>query len=253
MGLVAGTGLRYQWSARNGSARRRQRLMSAPDTVHLDRRPRLVANISRYILSRAEGRSVLNVGAAGGVATYLPDQRELWLHHRLAGAARELVGIDIDADAIAHAARHGVEIVAADCEEMALGRRFEVIVMSDVIEHLDRPGQALQVLMRHLAPGGRLIVTTPNPTYAGTLARALLNRRLNVYHDHVAAFLPEHLAAACNRHGWRLAELGFFGNLDRRSPGLRLKSALMVALGRLAPRLSGWFVAVIEAPAGGES
>ena len=220
--------------------------MSAPDTVHLDRRSRLVADISRYILTRAEGRTVLNVGAAGGIATYLPDGRDLWLHAKLAAVARELVGIDIDTEAIAYAARHGEEIVVADCEHMDLGRRFEVIVMSDVIEHLDRPGQALQVLMGHLEPGGRLIVTTPNPTYAGTLARALLDRSLNVYHDHVTGFLPEHIAAACVRHGWRLAELGFFGNFDRRSARHRLKSSLAMALGRLAPRLSGWFVAVIE-------
>lgn len=207
-----------------------------------------MGDIARYILSRAEGRTVLNVGAAGGIATYLPDGRDLWLHAKLGAVARELVGIDIDTDAIAYAARHGEEIVVADCEDMDLGRRFEVIVLSDVIEHLDRPGQALQVLMRHLEPGGRLILTTPNPTYAGTLLRALLNRGLNIYHDHVSAFLPEHIAVTCARHGWRLADLGFFGNLDRRSLGLRFKSSLMWALGHLAPRLSGWFVAVIEAP-----
>ena len=199
-----------------------------------------------YLLSHAEAKSVLNVGAAGGVESYLPDHREVWLHDRLRGVARELVGIDIDRGGIAHALRHGVELVEADCEAMDLGRRFEVIVMSDVIEHLERPGQALEVLVDHLAPGGKLIVTTPNPTYAGTLVRALLNRNLNVYYDHVAGFLPEHLKALCERHGWRLTDVRFFGLIDRRSLSHRLKSSLMGTLARGWPRLAGWFVAVIK-------
>ena len=95
--------------------------MSAPDTVHLDRRSRLVADISRYILTRAEGRTVLNVGAAGGIATYLPDGRDLWLHAKLAAVARELVGIDIDTEAIAYAARHGEEIVVALSRQIECG------------------------------------------------------------------------------------------------------------------------------------
>lgn len=219
--------------------------MSNPDIVALDARPGLVRDIWRYLLAAAEGRRVLNVGAAGGVEYYLPDHRQVWLHARLAAVAREIVGVDIDRAGIARAARFGVEIVEADCETMDLGRRFEVIVLSDVIEHLDRPGQALGVLASHLEPGGRLIVTTPNPAYAGTLVRAALNRDLNIFRDHVAGFYPEHLKALGLRHGCRVVEVGFFSFTDRRSAGLRLKSLAAAAIARLAPRLGGWFVAVI--------
>ena len=224
--------------------------MTAPDLVTLDRRPGFLPDLGRYLLDRARDKSVLNVGAAGGVHLYLPDHRQHWLHERLGQVARELTGIDIDARAIAHAGRHGVALIEADCETMELGARFEVIVMADVIEHLARPGQALEVLVRHLAPGGALLVTTPNPTYLGSFLRALLNRDLKVYHEHVAGFLPEHLVALCRRRGWRLAEVAFFTLPDRRSPGRRLKSALGAVVARLFPRLGGWFVAVIEAGAG---
>jgi 2-polyprenyl-3-methyl-5-hydroxy-6-metoxy-1,4-benzoquinol methylase len=220
--------------------------MNAPDLVTLERRPGFLADLGGYLIERARGKRVLNVGAAGGVHLYLPDRREVWLHHRLGEVAQELTGIDVDAAAIAHAGRHGVELVTADCETMDLGGRFELIVMADVIEHLARPGQALEVLVRHLEPGGELILTTPNPTYAGTVARALLNRDLNVYREHLAGFLPEHLEAMCQQQGWRLGEVRFFTLPDRRSASHRLKSALGRGITWAFPRLGGWFVAVIE-------
>ena len=47
------------------------------------------------------------------------------------GVAKELVGIDIDDEGIAHASRHGIEILKANCESMDLGCEFDVIVLSE--------------------------------------------------------------------------------------------------------------------------
>ncbi|HYN87944.1 MAG TPA: class I SAM-dependent methyltransferase [Ardenticatenaceae bacterium] len=42
-------------------------------------------------------------------------------------------------------------------------RRFDTIVMTAVLEHLARPARALQQLVPLLAPGGRIVATTPTP------------------------------------------------------------------------------------------
>lgn len=103
-----------------------------------------------YICDIAKGKDVLNVGASGGVEFYLPDNKKVWLHYRLSTVANEVVGIDIDEDSIRYAKQNGVEILRYNCESMDLGRTFDVIIMSEVIEHLDAPGKTVSTLMSHL-------------------------------------------------------------------------------------------------------
>ncbi|MEW6117632.1 MAG: class I SAM-dependent methyltransferase [Nitrospirota bacterium] len=220
--------------------------MQKNETIELTVTMGTLPDVFQFILSLASGKSVLNIGATGGIEFYLPDNKELWLHHRLKKVANELIGIDIDSDSISFAARHGFDIINANCETMNLGQQFDLIVMSDVIEHLNAPGLAIQNLVKHLKPTGKLIITTPNPTYYGTLFRAIMGKRLNVYYDHIAFFLPEHLQAVCNRFGYRLSSIYFFGHIDNRSLINTIKSKIGIFWGRFSKRLYGSFLAVIE-------
>jgi SAM-dependent methyltransferase len=220
--------------------------MPPAGSVQIQTKIGVLRDADAYILSQAAKKSVLNVGAAGGVDHYLPAHRDQWLHDRLGGVVDELVGIDIDNVGIARAARNGVEILEADCQTMKLEKRFDLIVMSDVIEHLDAPGIAICNLVQHLLPAGRLLITTPNPTHAGMLMRAILGRSLSVYYDHVACFAPEHLQALCDRHGYHLAAVYFFGPIDRRNLGYSVRSHVARTVGRLSPRLYPSFLAAVE-------
>ena len=207
---------------------------------------RVLPDAISFILEAAAGKSVLNVGAAGGVEGYLPANKDVWLHHRLCKVAKELVGIDIDRKGIGWAAQHGVNILEANCESMNLGRQFDIIVMSDVIEHVNAPGLAVQTLVSHLRPSGRLLITTPNPTHYATIVRAILGNAQNVYYDHVGCFMPEHVQALCNRFGYSLTAVYFFGHIDRRTWGTRFKSYVSLFIGTRMKRLHGWFLAVVE-------
>lgn len=221
--------------------------MQCNEVVNLSIIPRVLADPFVFILNSAHGKRVLNVGAAGGVEYYLPEHREAWLHHRLAGVAARLAGIDIDAESVAFAARHGIELLVEDCETCRFAHSFDLIVMSDVIEHVSAPVRAIGNLAQQLAPGGRLLITTPNPTHYGLVARAWLGRQTSVYYDHVSAFLPEHFQVICDRLGLNLTDVAFFSHLDTRSVTNRLKSQLARLLGRLTPRCHGSFLVVVQA------
>lgn len=214
--------------------------------VHLSAPARRLDDPFAFILSCADKKRVLNVGASGGVEQYLPDNRDAWLHHRLSSVAAELVGIDIDADSIAYAARHGVALHLANCETHRFERPFDLIVLSDVIEHVNAPLEAINNLAGQLTPQGRLLITTPNPTHYSLVARAWLGGRPAVYYDHVAAWLPEHFQVIGDRLGLRLTDAAFFSHMDRRTASTRFKSAFAHLAGRLAPRSLGSFLVVLQ-------
>ena len=220
--------------------------MQRNESVTLAVRPHGISDPFSYILEAARGKRVLNVGASGGVEHYLPDNRESWLHARLGDVAETLVGLDIDEDSINYAARHGVEIRYGNCETYESESRFDLVVMSDVIEHVEAPLRAIENLARQLAPGGRLLITTPNPTHYGLVARAWTMRGASVYYDHVMAFLPEHFQVICSRLGLRLIDVAFFSHIDARSIGNRIKSRLARIAGGLIPRSHSAFLVVLD-------
>lgn len=220
--------------------------MRVNDLVRLDVKPRKVVDPFSYLERLASGKDVLNVGAAGGVKGYLPNNRSVWLHHRLGEVAASLTGVDIDQEGIDHANKHGVEILNANCEDMNLGRQFDLVVLSDVIEHMNAPINAVENLMRHLSPQGVLCVTTPNATSGLAYGQILTGRFLNVYWDHVMVYCPEHIQAICDRCGFRLSDILFFDHIDRRTNFNIIKSYLNTTLSAIYPRLASSFMAVIR-------
>ena len=118
--------------------------------------------------------------------------------------------------------------------------------MADVIEHVEQPPRALKNLAKHLADEGILYVATPNPSYAGDLVRALLNRGPSVYWDHMALFGPEHIQAICDRHKLTLRAVHFYTEIDERSASQRTKSRLLRMIARFSPRLHQAFLAEIS-------
>src|SRR5207247_5635304 len=109
----------------------------------------------RFARERAEGRSVLDAGCGEGYGAAL-----------LASVARRVLGVDRSEATAVAAARHqapGLEFRAFDLERLAaLGERFELVVSFQVIEHLPDPRGFLRALAACAAPGGEIIVTTPN-------------------------------------------------------------------------------------------
>ena len=220
--------------------------MQRDEIVNLSVLPRVLVDPFQFIIDSARGKRVLNAGASGGVEYYLPERRESWLHHRLANVATELVGVDIDDESVKFAALHGVELLVDNCETCRFQRAFELIVMSDVIEHVNAPLRAIDNLAQQLAPEGRLLITTPNPTHYGLVIRAWLGLSTTVYYDHVTSFLPEHFQAICTRLGLHLTDVAFFSHVDKRTAGKSIKSRLARLIGRFAPRSHGTFLVVIQ-------
>lgn len=77
-----------------------------------------------------------------------------------------VLGIDISEEAINVAKKKNklinVEFKAISAEELTVNEKFDVIVCSEVIEHLNNPELIIQALKKLLSEKGVLIITVPN-------------------------------------------------------------------------------------------
>lgn len=145
---------------------------------------------------RATGR-LLDVGSGGGV--FVRAARE---------AGWSAIGLEPSFDAAAHAAReHRLPIVTGHLEQPPLaGRRFDVITMFDVLEHVFSPGTFLAEARTLLAPQGLLVIETPN--MAGWLPRLMGSRHPWVRPpEHLTYFTPGSLRLLLERAGFRVLRL----------------------------------------------
>lgn len=65
----------------------------------------------------------------------------------------------------------------------ALGRAFDVVVAQEIIEHLENPRHFLRQCLAVLAPGGLLLVTTPNIEDVYSRVRFLTRGRFSFFYE----------------------------------------------------------------------
>jgi SAM-dependent methyltransferase len=120
----------------------------------------IVATIERLLAGCDHRLRVLDIGA-GRRSRIVPDG--CWL-----------AGTDISGDELALNERLDARFVSdAQTPVPPLGAdAFDVVVVYDVLEHLERPQRALEAALEVLAPGGVLVVAAPNPrSLKGALTR----------------------------------------------------------------------------------
>jgi ubiquinone biosynthesis O-methyltransferase len=123
----------------------------------------------------AGGRRVLDAGCGAGYGAAA-----------LARQARDVVAIDIAAEAIEYARAHypaeNLRFEQASCTEIpAADASFDLVVAFEIIEHLSDWRAFLSEVRRVLAPGGQFLVSTPNKLFYAE-ARAELGP--NPFHAH---------------------------------------------------------------------
>jgi SAM-dependent methyltransferase len=176
------------------------------------------ARTVEFIRARRDAGRLLEVGCAYGF--FLQEAKPFF----------DVAGIELAADASAHARGSGLNVLTGVADAATLERlgSFDVIVMLDVIEHLPDPLDMLRLLGRHLAPGGIIVVTTGD--FGSLVARLAGKRwRLMTPPQHLWFFTPESLARMaqsagldCDHvdHPWKIVPLSLALFQQRRMLGL---------------------------------
>lgn len=201
-------------TARDEPAAALRRLLELQDAIHarievlaveldggVHAKHRLIRYHDFFVERVRPGETVLDVGTGKGE-----------LAHDLAvRAGAKVTGIDTSPDVLAVArsrrAHPAVEWVEADLYAYEPGRSFDVLVLSNVLEHLrDRP----QVLRRLVEATGarRVLIRVPLLERDWTIA---LRRDLGVFHysdpTHTTEYDPEQLRAELAEAGLEVDEL----------------------------------------------
>ena len=103
-----------------------------------------------------EGERVLDLGSkAGGLAEHL----------RAAGVCVRYTGLDLSEENVHRAAERGIDVRQADLSRgiPADDGEYDCVFCLELLEHLPAPLALLLEIRRVLAPGGRALISAPNP------------------------------------------------------------------------------------------
>jgi SAM-dependent methyltransferase len=134
-----------------------------------------------FVLDACRGKRVLHLGCVDAGLTRERSQRGELMHQRLDKVASELWGVDVEAEGIAFLRELGFERLLTldislpesrsdEAMQLLQAQEFDVILATEVLEHLPNPANFLAAVQRLMTPGQtQFIVTVPNAFRIETL------------------------------------------------------------------------------------
>lgn len=185
-----------------------------------------------------KGPSILDVGCTGHV---LDTSSPHWLHGRLRKQFPFVIGIDTSSENVALLKQEGYEeVYVQSAESFELDRQFDTIVAGELIEHLANPGLFLTRSLNHLRPGGRIVLTTPNPFSLLFISYALFKYPKTCENlQHTCWFCPQTIKELAGRCGFKIEHFELFDDYPPGSPSWRYRVfvGLRSCFGFALPRL----------------
>ena len=176
-------------------------------------RARRQAQMLAAVLAQHPGaQRIVDVGCGDGAATYLVKKLD---------ARNTVVGIDWSATALARARSRGLLVIQGGVDAAGLplpDACADVVIMSELIEHLVDTDGAVDEARRVLRPGGALLLSTPNlaawfnrglvglgiqPMFSEVSMRGIYGRPGHEIAGHLRLFTRRALVAFLTARGFR--------------------------------------------------
>lgn len=157
----------------------------------------------QFAVSHCQGKDVLDLGCVH----HNPEnyKSKYWLHKALKQVARTLDGLDLYEDGVNYLRKLGYNVMHGNAENFHTDKDYDVIVAGDLIEHLENLSGFLNSCKAHLRPGGKLLLSTPNPWYWRFIIKAALFKgRVNPNPEHTLWMCPTVLEQLLARHGMKV-------------------------------------------------
>ncbi len=152
------------------------------------------------------GKRALDVGCGAGLLT-----------EPLARMGAEATGLDAAPENIAAARHHAegqglaIDYRAGSVETVGEGERFDLVCSMEVVEHVTDPAVFVAGLVRALAPGGLMLLSTPNRTTLSRLALITVGEGTGMIpkgtHDWSKFLKPDELSKLVTDAGLQVIEI----------------------------------------------
>jgi len=172
----------------------------------------MIKNKFEIIKKYIQGKDVLDCGCVGTFEfeKFHPD----FLHPKLVKLAKSVWGVDTNASGAKQMKKLGFNVVVGNVENIELGRKFDVIVAGDLLEHLSNVGMFLDNTKKHLKPSGVLIIHTPNAFGITRFYHMLAKKGVEVNPDHICYYDIKTLKQLLERHGYSIIESHYTNTLN---------------------------------------
>jgi len=174
--------------------------------THKIPRLRVLTNRDKYLVDAVKGKKVLHGGCVDSGLLHERLGEEELLHKALTSSAKELVGVDVDEEGINNLRDLGFDnVYCADLESWDYYGIFDVIVLGEIIEHVDNCGLFLETIKRFCSEETEVILTTPNAYYYLFWLYSMVGRE-TIHPDHNYLFSFNSIKFLLGKFGFEVKE-----------------------------------------------
>jgi len=167
---------------------------------------RVIRNREFFLAELVKDKVVLHGGCVdSGIFEERVEKNEL-LHNIITEKAKEVIGVDNNAEGIMKMKEWGYQnVYHADLENWSYPKSFDVIILGEIIEHIDNCGSFLKTIRRFCNEKTLVVFTTPNAYYFLFWLYTLFKRE-SIHPDHNYLFSFNSLRILLNKFGFKVVK-----------------------------------------------
>lgn len=144
------------------------------------------------------------------------------LHSMIADVATDVVGVDVSNEGLSLLQKVNPQwkLILADACKFRPDFQFDLVIASELIEHLENPGEMLRCIASYSGENTELLITTPNAQSLKSALRAIVGKE-ECHRDHTLLFSTKTLTQLLARTGWSATKIKYY-----RVPAERLIMAI---------------------------
>lgn len=185
------------------------------------------------IIELCAGKTVLDVGCVGQDIDY---NNPKWLHNRIKAVCAGIDGVDIDSEGVSKLREKGFSVFLPD-ELISLNKKYDIVMMADVIEHVNDPVAFLSFYSAFLNGNGKMIITTPNAHGVRNFTSILLWNNYSLNAEHTMWLCPKTMLEITRRAGLKFSDFWWLNEYFKINSLKGLKNKTVFRINSVLQRL----------------
>ncbi|WP_459478700.1 class I SAM-dependent methyltransferase [Clostridium saccharoperbutylacetonicum] len=177
------------------------------------------------------GKKVIHLGCCDHIE-FIEDRikTNTWLQRLLEGEAKEIVGVDINNEAVGVAQKYSDKVILGDITnevETLSGKEWDILLMPDVLEHIANPAAFLKSIKEKHKNISKLVVSVPN--VFGFSERITKDNVEGINSDHRYWFSPYTLIKVMYDAGFIAEKVILYDSIDTNLKSMSMPAILAIA------------------------